>query len=254
MVAFLRFFVGASIFSFLHVVTCRLPAGESVVYGRSHCPDCGKVLSGLELIPCLSYVLQRGKCRACNASIPLDYLILEGCGGLFFLWSGSVFGWGRWGILSGKALLAFAYLCVLTVVAVIDWNTRIIYDRFHIIILLLGVVSLWLFPEHGLLDRLIGAVIVSLPMFVLAMCIEGAFGGGDIKLMAASGVLLGWRAVFCGMFLGLLAGGIYCILMLAAGKMGRKDSFAFGPFLAFGLSLAFFYGDRIWEWYLALLR
>jgi leader peptidase (prepilin peptidase)/N-methyltransferase len=249
-----RFFAGASIFSFLHVVTCRLPAGEPVVCGRSHCPECGKILTGFELIPCLSYVLQKGKCRACKASIPPGYLILEVWGGVCFLWSGAMFGWGSWGILSWKAAAAFAYLSVLTVVAVIDWNTRIIYDRFHIMIFLLGVVSFWVFPEHGLWDRMIGAVIVSFPMLVLALCIEGAFGGGDIKLMACSGFLLGWKAVVCGMFLGLIAGGIYCIPMMAAGRLGRKDSFAFGPFLAFGLSLAFFYGDRIADWYLALLR
>ncbi len=253
LLAFFRFFAGASIFSFLHVVTCRLPAGESVVGGRSHCPECGKALTVFELIPCFSYVMQNGKCRACKALIPFDYLILEVCGGVFFVWSGSTFGWGSLGILSWKAVLAFGYLCILTVIAMIDWKTRMIYDRFHIMIFLLGMVSIKVFPDHGIWDRLMGAVIISLPMFVLALCVEGAFGGGDVKLMAASGFLLGWQAVLCGMFLGLLAGGIYCISMMAAGKLGRKDSFAFGPFLAFGLSLAFFYGDRMAEWYLALL-
>ena len=113
-------------------------------------------------------------------------------------------------------------------VARIDWDTQIIYDRFHILILLLGVAALWLFPEHGMVDRLIGAVIISVPMLLLALIIPGAFGGGDIKLMAASGFFLGK-------------------------KLEKKDHFAFGPFLAFGLALAVFFGDQIVNWYLSLL-
>ena len=108
-----------------------------------------------------------------------------------------------------------------------------------------------LFPEHTLTDRLLGAIVISAPMLVLALLIDGAFGGGDIKLMAASGWLLGWRAMIPAIFLGLITGGCYCIWMLARKKMTRKDHFAFGPFLALGLGAAFFYGDEILRWYLA---
>ena len=153
-----------------------------------------------------------------------------------------------------RGFVIFVYLGLLSVAAFMDWNTRTIKDCFPIGIALLGFAALFLFPEHDAADRLIGAAAAAGPMLILALVKEGAFGGGDIKLMACSGFLLGWKAVVCGMFLGLLAGGIYCIPMMAAGRLGRKDSFAFGPFLAFGLSLAFFYGDRIADWYLALLR
>ena len=120
--------------------------------------------------------------------------------------------------------MIFAYLGILLVVARIDWDTQIIYDRFHILILLLGVAALWLFPEHGMVDRLIGAVIISVPMLLLALIIPGAFGGGDIKLMAASGFFLGTGPVVCAMFFGLLTGGGYGAAMLLGKKqIGRAS-------------------------------
>ena len=247
----LRFSFGACIFSFLNVVIYRLPTGESITRGRSHCPGCNRTLTPIELIPCLSYLLQNRRCRGCKMKISGRYFAVECFGGAAFLYCGAFFGYGEWGILSLRALLAFTYLGVLTVIAFIDWDTRIIYDRFHIIIILLGIAAVWLSPEHTLPDRLIGAVIVSLPMLGLALAIAGAFGGGDIKLMAASGWLLGWRAMIPAIFLGLITGGCYCIWMLARKKMTRKDHFAFGPFLALGLGAAFFYGDEILRWYLA---
>ena len=138
-------------------------------------------------------------------------------------------------------------------IALIDWDTQLIYDRFHVMILLLGIGSIWLFPEHGIVNRLIGALIISVPMLVLALIIPGAFGGGDIKLMAASGLLLGTAATVCAMFFGLLTGGAYGAWMLKSGKLDKKDHFAFGPFLALGLAVAALWGDRIVAWYLRFL-
>ncbi len=254
LLALLRFAIGACVFSFINVVICRLPHGESVVRGRSHCPACGRTLTARELIPCVSFLIQKGKCSGCGSRISGRYLLGECIGGLAFLGCGAWFGYGEWGLLSLRGLLAFAYLAILMAVAGIDWDTRIIYDRFHIAILLLGAAALWLFPEHGFFDRLIGAGAVALPMLGLALCVEGAFGGGDIKLMAASGFLLGWKAIVVAMFLGLVSGGTYCLWMLARKRLSRKDRFAFGPFLAVGLAAALFWGDAIAKWYLSILQ
>lgn len=248
-----RFAAGACIFSFLNVIAYRLPRGESAASGRSHCPGCGKKLTARELIPCVSYLIQRGRCRGCGMRISCRYMFMEILGGLGFVCCGLAFGQGAGGVLSLEGWTAFAYLGILAVMALIDWDTRIIYDRFHIGILLLGIAALRLFPEHGLADRMIGAVAVSLPMLVLACLIEGAFGGGDIKLMAVSGFLLGWRAILAAMFFALVSGGVYCIWMMAGKKLSRKDRFAFGPFLAAGLAAALFWGDKIAAWYLSLL-
>lgn len=249
----LRFLIGACVFSFLNVVICRLPQGESIVYGRSHCPKCRRILTPRELIPCLSYLLQRGRCLGCQEKIASRYFWVEAAGGACFLLCGLFYGCGRTGLLSVRGLWAFAYLGILLVIALIDWDIRIIYDRFQIGIAVLGLLALWLFPEHSLIDRLIGMVVVALPMLLLALGIEGAFGGGDIKLMAVSGFLLGWKAIVVAMFLGLITGGLYAIVLMSVKKLGHRDVMAFGPFLAIGLAVALFYGDTAAEWYLSLL-
>ncbi len=180
-----RFIFGACVFSFLTVVIYRLPKGENFVYGRSHCPDCGRMLSAGELIPCVSYLVQRGRCLGCGMRISGQYILVECLGGIAFVFCSACFGSGETGFLSLRGWIGFIYMGILTVVAFIDWNTKIIYDRFHIFIVLLGIAAIWVFPEHGIKEKLFGAVIVSVPMLVLALLIEGAFGGGDIKRMAA---------------------------------------------------------------------
>lgn len=249
----LRFFFGACIFSFLGVVIYRLPLGESLVKGRSHCPSCNHSLGALELIPGISYLALGGKCKVCKAKIPFRDFVCEVFGGFAFIFCGSRFGVGSLGILSLRSLLIFIYLGILLVVALIDWDTQIIYDRFHIMILILAVGDFFLNSSHGLIDRLIGALIISVPMLLLALIIPGAFGGGDIKLMFASGLFLGTGSIVCAMFLGLLTGGAYGAWMLIRKKLDRKDVFAFGPFLSLGLMIAALYGDELVGWYLHFL-
>ena len=91
------------------------------------------------------------------------------------------------------------------------------------------------------------------PMFLLCLVIDGAFGGGDIKLMAAAGLFLGWQNTLLAMFFGIVFGGIYGIYLLAAKKAGKKDHFAFGPFLCAGIVIAMLFGGPVLEWYCAFL-
>ena len=249
----IRFFFGACIFSFLNVVADRLPRGESVVTGRSHCTCCGRVLTPPELVPCISYLFLRGRCKTCKAVIPRRDFFVEIAGGLIFDACGVFWGCGSLGVLSLSGTVVFVYLSLLMVIALIDWDTQMIYDRFHLLILAISPAAIFLFPQHGIWDRLLGAVIVALPMLILTLIIPGAFGGGDIKLMAVSGFFLGTAPVICAMFFGLLTGGGYALFMLKRGKLGRKDVFAFGPFLSLGLTAAAFWGDRIAAWYLRFL-
>ncbi len=249
----IRFFFGACIFSFLGVVADRLPRGEGIVKGRSHCTACGRVLTPVELIPCISFLALRGRCKGCGTPIPKRVFFGELIGGIAFLLSAWRCGFGYTGLISLEGAVIFCYLGILFVVALIDWDTRLIYNRFHILIAILAVIQLFLVPEHGIGDRLVGALIVSVPMLVLALIVPGAFGGGDIKLMAAAGLFLGTDANVCAMFFGLLSGGAYAAFMLVTKKLKRNDQFAFGPFLALGLGIAALWGDEIAAWYLQML-
>ena len=182
-------------------------------------------------------------------------------GGLAAVLFTGFFGMGLQGIIY------FLFLAVLTVVTFIDMDTMEIPFILNIIIFVMGVVSLILqFVSDAapgseflamdgvtIVSRLIGMICISLPLYLIVLIIPEGFGGGDIKLMAVSGLFLGAAPTVCAMFIGLVTGGGYGAYMLISKKLDRKDHFAFGPFLAFGLAVAVFAGDRIAEWYLGML-
>ena len=137
-------------------------------------------------------------------------------------------------------------------VALMGAETRTIPGRRDLARALAGTASLLTGPGAWA-DRLLGVVCVSVPMLLLCLAVPGGFGGGDIKLMAAAGLFLGWRHTLLAGFLGLVGGGLYGIWLLAARRAGRRDHFAFGPFLCAGLVLAMLFGEPVLQWYFSFL-
>ena len=212
----IRFLLGAALFSFMNVVAWRLPRGMDPLKGRSVCPQCGHTLG-------------------CTWRYGAAYAL-----------PGGLFG------MSWAALLALAVCGILLSVSLIDAETQTIPDRLNLAMAVCGAVSVLLSPADWL-PHIIGALCVSVPMFLLCLVIDGAFGGGDIKLMAAAGLFLGWQNTLLAMFFGIVFGGMYGIYLLAAKKAGKKDHFAFGPFLCAGIVIAMLFGGPVLEWYCAFL-
>ena len=121
-----------------------------------------------------------------------------------------------------------------------------------ILILLIPAVGLILCGATPWYESVIGFFVISVPMLLLTLAIPGAFGGGDIKLVAVCGLAMGWRLALVGTFIALVTGGGYGIYMLAAKKKSRSDHFAFGPFLALGFVTAMLIGEKLLVWYLSL--
>ena len=251
------FLLGAALFSFMNVVAWRLPRGKNPLTGRSFCPQCGATLTAADLVPVFSYLFLRGRCRHCKASIPARYLLVELLGGVLALGCRWRFGTaytladGLFG-MRWQGLLALALCGVLLSISLIDAETQTIPDRLNAAVAVLAVLHLLLSPS-GWLSALIGAVCISVPMLLLCLVIDGAFGGGDIKLMAAAGLYLGWQHTLLAMFFGILGGGFYGIYLLAAHKAEKKDHFAFGPFLCAGIVLALLIGNPVLAWYCRFL-
>lgn len=154
----------------------------------------------------------------------------------------------------GKRLTILAFLMVLTAVAIVDWKTMEIPDGFHLVILAIGMVSAATMPEIPLLERIAGVFSASVPLWLITVWVSDAFGGGDIKLMAACGLMLGWRRTLTALFLAVLGGGLYGVYLLVLKKKGRKEHFAFGPFLCVGMAIALLWGDALIGWYLSFYR
>lgn len=163
-------------------------------------------------------------------------------------------------IFAAVALFSAFFVCGFTVAGVFtalfilllvgcacaDINAGIVPDLLVIFIAVFGIANFLLFEgftTEGLISRLIGAVCISVPMLVVSLIISGAFGGGDIKLMAAAGIYLGWRLTLAGAFIGLFLSGLYGIYLLVLKKAGKKSKVKLAPFLSFGLSSAALFGN-----------
>ena len=275
----LVFIFGSVVASFLNVLVYRIPRRLDFVRGRSFCPSCEHPLAPLDLLPVLSYLALGRRCRYCREAISARYMLVELSGGvlavlcwlaflgssggvdaLFAKTDSSVFTFlnaNFWLLGSAApvaaALLYFAVLCVLLTIALIDASTMEIPDGLNLCLVLLGLLSLLVGPEISLISRGIGILAVSLPLFIIAFIIPGAFGGGDVKLMAAAGFLLGWQHLLVAFFIGLLIGGGYGIFVLTTKRKGLKEHFAFGPALCVGIAIAQFFGQSLIDWYFSLL-
>ena len=252
------FMMGASLGSFFNVILCRLPKKEGFVKNRSYCPECRKTLKWYELFPVFSFIIQKGRCRECFVRLSPQYLIMELlCGGAN-LWAFLTLS-QNYRAISGVAaanagialvtelIIAFILFPVLISLSVEDIKITEIPYWCTGTIAVLGVIStvLSLFLPTGVewYEHLIGAVIISVPFAVF--CFLGAMGGGDVQLVAAAGLLLGW-AIVPSVLIGMFAGAIVGILIKG---LKKRATICFGPFLAVGIAGGYLYGYDIIRWY-----
>lgn len=158
--------------------------------------------------------------------------------------------------MSMAALTLFLVSAVLVMITVIDAYTQMIPPVLNIILGALGLLSILTMPGISVAERVIGFFCISVPMFLIVLLVPGGFGGGDIKMMAASGILLGWKGNLAAFFIGLIIGGVYGAFLLISGKKGRKEHFAFGPCLSIGIFVSAYagIGMRIVDQYLYMIQ
>lgn len=239
----LAFFLGSVVFSLLNMTVDRLSGRISFETRRSICMSCGTTLKALDMIPVLSYLLLHGRCRYCRELIGIRALAAEIFGGVQLILCMILFD------NMEVAITVFAFFCVLFVVALLDLDTMEIEDGCHVVILLISGISVFTIPQLSLMSRILGVFCVSVPLLLLTMAIPGAFGGGDIKLMAASGLFLGWKITLVSFMAAVLIAGFNCIYLLALKRLDRKTNFAFGPFLCVGMEIGILWGRKLIEWY-----
>lgn len=232
--------------SFLNVVIHRLPRGESVILPPSRCPRCGGRLSLLDLVPVLSYLRLRGKCRMCGARISPRYPLVELLTGLLFAGTYAAFGWQP--VLAKHLFL----LALLVAVTFIDLEHYLIPNRLIAAGLAGGVLLNLYARDLTPASAALGALLPAGFFLLLAVASRGGVGGGDIKLAAVIGLFLGLPLALVAVFVASLAAGAVGLALLAAGRKRRWDPIPFGPFLALGAAAAIFYGPAILNWYLGL--
>lgn len=240
------FVFGSCIASFINVVIYRLPAGLPIAKGRSRCDTCHTQLKWFDMIPVLSYIFYRGRCRYCKAKIGIRGWLLEIVGGLLACLCFHHYGF------SVMTILSFALGEILIAVTFIDIDTMTIPDELVIAAAVVAVLMAFFERDISLLSRIIGFFVISAPMLGLCYIKEGAFGGGDIKLIAVLGFALGTPHVVAGTFIAIVAAGVYAIILIATKNTTLQSHMAFGPFLSAGCFIALLYGEQMIHWYLGL--
>lgn len=268
----LAFVLGTVFASFLTCMGWRMCKGESVLRGRSHCDSCGHILGTRDLIPILSYLLNKGRCRHCGAQISRMNLYGElGMGILFATFTYFI------GEVIPLAVILF-FICILYLVTVTDLIDQIIPDGALIAAVLVRVVyfiysynnghngNIIYVPGHEppigreLIGLLIDGLSVSLPLLILVLIMEKlwkkeAMGGGDIKLLFVTGLYVGWMKNILVVFVACIVGIIMGVIQMQGQENTEEDSgfyFAFGPAIAMSTIFVMIFGNMILDWYLSL--
>lgn len=229
--------------SFLNVCIYRIPQHLSVVFGnhgRSMCTSCKHDLRWYDLVPVFSFLFLKGRCRYCNNPISVRYPIIECLNSILWMMAGIKYG------LTPEAICYSVFFSVLIVLSAIDWETQEIPYCLQVIIAVLGLFSLMLPGFPGIKERMIGMLIISVPMALGTML--NAFGGGDVQLMFVSGFFLGWRNMAVTIFVAIFAAAVHAMIVLK--KKGAGTHIPFGPYLAIGLVIAVFWGNTLIDWYM----
>jgi leader peptidase (prepilin peptidase)/N-methyltransferase len=253
----LAFVLGLIFGSFGTVVSYRVPRRESIVSGRSKCPNCGRQIGAADNVPLLSYLFLRGRCRACGFRIPVRYPLAEVLTGVLFAGAAWRFG------LSVTAAAYAGFMWLLVVLSIIDLEHRLLPDRVVLPAIVVGaLVLVGAALVDGASDRLVPALVGAVVCgggFLLVALVgpAGGMGGGDIKLSFLLGGYLGYLRglplVAAGMFLSFLIGALVGIGLTLFAGAGRKTKVPFGPFLALGSILAVFFGDALIDSYVGML-
>ncbi|TDA67735.1 MAG: prepilin peptidase [Clostridia bacterium] len=244
--AVIFFVFGLVVGSFLNVCIWRLPRGESVVFPPSHCPACGRRLAWRDMVPVLSYIFLQGRCRYCGSRISHRYPLVEALTGAAFLFLFYLYG------TSSRLVAALVLTCVLEVAAFVDLEHMRIPNGLLLTGAVAGLLVNLLPGSLGWREMALGAVAGAGPLLAVVLASRGGMGGGDVKLAAVAGLYLGWRLALTGLFLGVVAGGVMAVVMLALRRVGRRDPIPFGPFLAVGFWVAMVWGKELLACYLRL--
>jgi len=240
--AVLAFILGTILGSFLNVVIYRLPRGESLVRPRSRCPNCGAQIRAWDNIPIMSFLLLRGRCRACRAHIAWQYPLVELASGLLVLAA-----WLRDGSWL-DVLAATFFLLSLLAVFFIDLAHHIVPNAITYPGIALALV---LAAGRGrLLESLLAALGAGAFFLLVAIVSRGGMGGGDVKLAAMMGAFLGWPSIVVALLIAFTSGATVGVLLIASGRRTRKDPIPFGPALALGGMVALFFAAPLVDWYL----
>ena len=238
--------IGVVIGSFLNVCIYRIAKEESIVYPPSHCMTCGYELKWKDLIPIISYIIIKGKCRSCREKISLRYPTVEITNGIIYCLLFLQFG----------ITIKFIGYCILTsiliVIGMIDYDTKFVYRSTTIFGIVTGgafILINWFVNRNGVIDSLIGGIIGFGVIGIIVVLTKG-MGEGDIEIATVCGLFLGVKGICILLFLSFIIGGIVATIIIIFKIKDRKSEMAFGPCLAIGGIVTMLWGTKLLDIYM----
>jgi len=263
----LIFIFGLIVGSFLNCVIFRLEKGKSFLKGRSHCPDCKHTLAWHDLIPVLSFIILKRRCRYCKKPISWQYPLVEIATGILFVLIIN----NQLSVINYQlSIISYIYYLLIISLLIIIF----VYDLKHFIILdkvlfpaiaisfLYLIINNQLLPARIVTQSAAGGIInyflsalgaFTFFLFIYLISKGRWLGFGDVKLAILLGLLLGWPRIILALFLSFVIGGIIGLGLIVFSKKKLKSEVPFAPFLIFGTLIALFWGELIIDWYLSLI-
>ena len=233
----IAFFVGVLSGGFVNCFTDKFMNKKK----NTICNKCNEELRWHDMIPVLSFLLLKGRCRSCGAKVSRRYPLVELANGVLFL---IVFMANGWNLLSVcYCLMTSAFL----VISIVDFKTYEIPLPCNLFLGVVGIIVCILDFGH-IWEHLIGLVAVSGVLYLLFVLSKGAaIGGGDVKLMAVGGLILGWKLGILAFLVGCIVGAVCHVIRMKVSKADRI--LAMGPYLSLGLWVCALWGDQFLQWY-----
>lgn len=260
-VIFIIFILGLVVGSFLNVLIDRIPRDESILYGRSYCEHCKHKLAWYDLIPLLSFLILRGKCRHCLSHISFYYPFVELITGIFFLLiynfsSGAGFSFVQQ--FSNYSLLTLTYYLFITSALIVifftDLKYGIIPDKILYPSIIISFLYIILNTKYLILPNLISGVAAFFFFLIIYLITKGrGMGFGDVKLVFFMGIFLGSPKIIYALYLAFLTGAFISLILILCGQKNMKSIIPFGPFLVFSTFIVLFFQEKIMQFFSGII-
>lgn len=222
------FFVGLILGSFYQVVAYRIPLGYSIIKPRSHCSHCHYVLQVKELIPIVSFCIQKGRCTHCDIKISPFHPLFEGIAGISFFFTAFFIG------PSEQLIIVWTLLSLLFIVTITDLLYMVIPNRILFFFAGLFVIERFFIPLSPWWDGLLGAAVMFVLLYIIQVIHPAGIGGGDVKLFILLGFVVGTKAILLSLCFSSLFGLCFLTISVIIRRMTYKEPLPFAPFIALG--------------------
>lgn len=243
------FILGLIIGSFINVCVYRIPREESISYPPSTCTTCGSRIKIYDLIPVVSYIMLKGRCRKCKEKISIRYPITELLTGILFLFIYLKFG-NSYDTIKNIVLVVF-----VEIIAIIDFDTMEVYSSITYTAMAIGVLNIIIekivFHMH-ILTYLLGAAIPAAFIYIINKFSKG-FGGGDIDVFIIIGLFLGANLSGLTLFFSIIIGAASAIILVISKKLSKKDAMPFVPYIFAAMLITLLWGEEIIDYYLKMI-